>query len=116
VLWVDRNRILFFTFLTSVKNMSFEEQPVVVLACYSEEEWQRLKLVADDIESLDATYEEWRSNLQKLIEHLKLNEQPYIKHFVTVDELQAWCREQRRLNDRAARAAYVAMKGRQESR
>jgi len=111
----DKQHLHFLSGHRIKTTMSSSDSSVTVLAWYSEEEWPRLKQVAADADALDDTYEDWRQNIQGLIRTLALNDLPYIKYHVSVDELEAWCRVEGRPNDSAARAEYVALKAREEN-
>ena len=76
-------------------------------AWYSEEEWQRLRELADDVEALDATYADWLSSAERAIADLRSIGVMAVKVPVDVSQAAGWCERQSRRFDSAGRAAYV---------
>ena len=75
---------------------------------YSEDQWTMLKLVADDRDSLDTSYEQWEAGVLEALEQLR--RQPgveAIKIPVDVVALRQWCRERAKPLDRSSRAEYA---------
>ena len=68
-----------------------------------------LKLMADDPEALDVTYDQWRAGAERTLQQLK-NQSGVraVKVPVDVQMLQQWCRDQGNRLDGAARAKFIA--------
>lgn len=82
---------------------------LVGVGWYTEEQWTMLKLLADDTNSLDATYAEWEAGAQKALEQLgKTPGLEAIKVSVDVDALRQWCRERGKPLNGASRSEYIA--------
>jgi hypothetical protein len=83
---------------------------------YSPDQWSKLKLVADDSETLDSNYEEWRAGVEKTLQELR--SQPGIravKVSVDVQALQQWCRDRGKRLDGEARVQFIVEKVRDMS-
>lgn len=77
------------------------------LAWYTREAWGRLREVADDIQALDETYEDWERGALAAIRDFQSAGRHIRKVPIDIDELLTWCRERNRRIDSAARAEYV---------
>ena len=89
---------------------------VIGVAWYRREEWELLRAMAADADSLEKTYEEWLAVAEKTLR--KLRQQGLELHKVDVDvtELAAWCRAQGRPLDGGARAEFARSRGEEASR
>jgi len=78
------------------------------LAWYEPGQWSRLLELADDRDALDDTYEQWRQSAANTM--ITLATQGVILRPVAIDpdEVAAWCREQGRPFDGAARSEFTA--------
>lgn len=83
-------------------------RPVLYVAWYSPEQWKHLKRQAVDAHLLDDNYEEWLTGANQFLANLKQERKTFIKYFVDVKELKAWCEEQELPNNGASRSQYVA--------
>ena len=84
---------------------------IIGVGWYSPDEWSKLKLVAEDSESLDSNYEEWLAGAEKTLQELR--RQPGIrpvKVSVDVQQLQQWCRDHGKRLDGKARAQFIVEK------
>ncbi len=81
---------------------------IVGLAWYEASQWSRLLELADDRDALDDTYEQWRQSAANTM--VTLATQGVILRPVAIDpdEVAAWCREQGRPFDGAARSEFTA--------
>ena len=81
---------------------------LVGIGWYSEDQWTMLKLLADDPDNLDATYQGWKAGAQKAFEQMQ--KEPGIEAVkvpVDVDALLQWCRERGKPLNGASRSEYV---------
>lgn len=76
-------------------------------AWYTRAEWERLCAVADDRDALDDTFEDWERGALAVIGKLTAAGRQIRKIPIDVEALAAWCRQEGRRLDGAARAAYV---------
>ncbi len=77
------------------------------LAWYSRDAWERLRQVADDVQALDDTYENWERGALAAIRDLESVGRQIQKVPIDVEALVDWCRERNRRIDSAARAEYT---------
>ncbi|HTW39187.1 MAG TPA: BrnT family toxin [Steroidobacteraceae bacterium] len=77
------------------------------LAWYTREAWERLRQLADDVEALDESFEDWERGALSAIRELESVGRSVQKVPVDIDALVAWCRERSRRVDSVARAEYV---------
>src|SRR5687767_4245907 len=80
----------------------------IALAWYSEAEWQKLKAIAADADTLDASYEKWLAGAKKLERQLHDQGQHAHRIPLDVDTLARWCAARKRPIDSEARADYAA--------
>lgn len=80
------------------------------LAWYTRESWQRLVEVADDRETLHASFEDWKRQAVATALQLAGAGADYRKVYLDVDALVTWCRERGRPVNSAARAAYTSQR------
>jgi hypothetical protein len=80
----------------------------VGVAWYAEAEWERVREVVADPETLESCYAEWlkvaREGLRELARAGIVAEQVPVR----VGELEAWCQQQGRPLDASARSAFAA--------
>ena len=77
------------------------------LAWYTREAWKRLREVADDLDALDDTFEDWERGALAAVRDLESAGRQIRKVPIEVDALVSWCRERHCRIDSAARAEYV---------
>jgi hypothetical protein len=77
-------------------------------AWYTEEQWQRLRELADDVEALDARYADWLETAERAMADLAANGVIAVKVLVDVAEAASWCTRHSQAFDSAGRAAFVA--------
>jgi hypothetical protein len=82
----------------------------VGLAWYRPWQWQRLRTLAVDRETIENTYIEWLAAVQQRQGELNQIGVFPVKVDVDVDELAAWCRQKGVPLDGQARADFVAYK------
>jgi hypothetical protein len=80
------------------------------VAWWRPEQWARLRDIAADPDALEETYEEWLAMATKELARLAEHGIVLSKVDVDVEELLAWCNEQGRAVDGAARAAFAGAK------
>jgi hypothetical protein len=85
--------------------------PVLGIAWYKEAQWDRLREVCTDGDSLEVTFEQWFANATKTIPILArkagLPLSSIVKVVVDVDEFLAWCKVRQCEPDGSARVCYV---------
>ena len=80
------------------------------VAWYDRQHWQRMRQVASDPERLEDSYEDWVAMAEQAIAELEEAGLLIEKVPVDTEELVAWCTEENRPIDRAARAEFAAQK------
>ncbi len=80
------------------------------MAWYSRRQWELLKQVADDAETMDDTYSQWESNTQNAFRILRQSGYPVEIVDVDVAELINWAKSARRPIDGEARSEFVLEK------
>lgn len=75
----------------------------VAVSWYQKDEWEKMKALSVDAETLDDDYESWKKNANSLIASLKENGVVS----VNAEKLLAWCQEQGRPLNGEARSAYA---------
>jgi hypothetical protein len=83
---------------------------IVGVAWYTPEQWQRLKLLADDAEALDDTYQDWLKNATDQVRRLKGQGFQVVEVPIDVDEWVAWSQENGKALDGAARSEFTSRK------
>lgn len=81
---------------------------IVGIAWFREDQWQWLRALAADPEALEPTHAAWVAIAEKTMRDLAKHGVTAQKVNVDVYALHAWCVEQRRPLDSAARAEYVS--------
>lgn len=86
-----------------------KDQPVA-LAWYSREQWELLRQVASDLDSIEHTYELWEDKAENA--YRILQQSGYRVETVDVDvaELLRWCKSHGRHVDGEARSDYIEEK------
>ena len=79
----------------------------VAVSWYQKDEWEKMKALSVDAETLDDDYESWKKNANSLIASLKENGVVAQKFSVNAEKLLAWCQEQGRPLNGKARSAYA---------
>jgi len=87
-----------------------QRKPVVGVAWYTAEQWERLKLLADDPEALDDTHNDWLKNATRNARGLKKRGLKVVKVPIDVDEWAAWCQKNGKSLNGAARAEFTSQK------
>ncbi|MGM0452939.1 MAG: hypothetical protein ACQERN_07225 [Thermodesulfobacteriota bacterium] len=82
----------------------------IVLAWYTEEQWEMLRQVAADWDSMENTYAKWLGHNEDALRILQNS--GYRVRIVDVDvvELVEWCKKQKRSIDGEARADFIEEK------
>jgi hypothetical protein len=91
------------------KEASAKSGPVVGVAWYRKEDWPKLLAVSADRDNLEDTFDEWCRGAQQLLLRLVSEGVEARKVDVELDNLIAWCRNEHRPLDGAARANYVSV-------
>jgi len=92
------------------KKPKHKKEGAIGLAWYSRQQWEILKQVADDAESLDHTFSQWEAKAQNAARMLR--QSGYAVEIVDVDvtELLQWCKSGNRPLDGEARSDFVEEK------
>lgn len=105
--WADRDRWTGELTGSKARRVS-EVKTVAECAWYRAEQWERLREVAADQETLGETYEEWVANAERAVREMRRAGIHAEKVEVDVEELLAWCKARNRDVDGEARAQYAA--------
>ncbi len=81
---------------------------VAGIAWFRPDQWELLRALSVDADTLEQTHAEWENLAQKTIQDLAREGVAARKVDVDVNDLQAWCVAEHRPLDGAARAAYAA--------
>ena len=87
-------------------------RPALAVAWYDEVDWAMVKATALDPHRFDNSFAEWHAMASQTLANLNRSGTPATPVRVVAAELLAWCRANRRQNDAASRAAYVALRAR----
>jgi len=79
----------------------------IAFCWYHAEEWQKLKERAADVDILDDTYDEWKSNATRAVKDLRAEGQLIQKVKINIDDLEAWCAQHNKENNSAARSEFA---------
>ena len=90
--------------------MTGEENIGIAFCWYEAEEWEKLKQTAVDSQTLDDSYEEWKSSANNAITDLKAQGLKINKIAMRMDEFNSWCQENNSKNDSEGRSSYAAKK------
>lgn len=85
-------------------------QAVVGVAWYRAEQWDRLRQIAVDGESMHESYDEWHAEATQRLRQLQFRGIKARKVDVDLDELIAWCDRRQLPLDGSARSQFVAVK------
>jgi hypothetical protein len=80
----------------------------IAVAWYRREEWPALLAASADAAELEATYDEWLANAEKMIPQMEAHGIHVVKIDVEVNALVRWCAIKNFQVDGAARADYAA--------
>jgi hypothetical protein len=83
---------------------------IVGIAWYRPDQYALLRALAVDSDSMAETHEERQADVARTMDDLRQRGVTTRKVDVDIRELAAWCEEQGRVLDGAARAAYAAQK------
>ncbi|MBC8375001.1 MAG: hypothetical protein H8E26_03080 [FCB group bacterium] len=81
--------------------------PIVCVAWFKSNQWEKLKDVSVDSSGLGATYEEWRSNVNHTIGKMKSGGMIIHKIQIDIDELIEWAETRGVPLDGKARSEYA---------
>jgi len=86
-----------------------DEQPMmrIGLAWYTPEQWRRMRDTADDVDDLEATYEEWLAQAERAEKEIAADGHQVERVMLDVDELMAWLNETGRRATGASRLVYA---------
>ena len=87
-------------------------RPALALGWYDEVDWAMVKATALDPHRFENSFAEWHAMASQTLANLNRSGTPATPVRVVAAELLAWCRANRRQNDAASRAAYVAFRAR----
>ncbi|GAB4346346.1 MAG: hypothetical protein Kow0089_23700 [Desulfobulbaceae bacterium] len=84
------------------------EIPVLAVAWYKPEQWERLLEISEDRDKLEESYEEWLEHAEKM--RKQIIDQGYLpkKFLVDTEELLQWCRERDLPVNGESRSHYAA--------
>ena len=83
---------------------------IMGVAWYERDEWNRLLEVAADPDSLEPSYDEWKTTAESAMAKLAAAGLVVVQETVRVAELVRWCEDRGRPVDAEARAAFVTAK------
>lgn len=86
------------------------KEDVFALAWYSEEEYAKFKVLSDDPETWNESYDSWRENAEKAIRILMRGGANITRVPLIFSEVQQWCAMSGRENNSPARSEYAATK------
>lgn len=87
-----------------------DRKPLVGIAWYTPEQFERLKEVADDPDAMDDTHNEWLINATNTMRRLKKEGHQVKKVPLDIDEWVAWCQQHDKPLTRASRSQYTSEK------
>ena len=90
--------------------MTIEENIGIAFCWYEAGEWEKLKQTAIDSDTLDDSYEKWKSNANNAIVELNAQGLKINKVAMKMDEFNVWCQENNYSNNSSARSSYGAKK------
>ena len=90
-----------------------DQRRVVGIACYSRAQWPKLLAKAADREVLEETYDEWVEVFNSTVSKLTSSGLEWVRVPIDIDELVAWCVDNARPLNGAARAEFTALKTRE---
>ncbi len=87
--------------------MARSQKVVASIAWFRADQWQLLRSLAADPDTLEQTHGEWVAIAEKAIKDLARQGVTVRKVAVDVNDLRQWCAAQQRPLDASARAAYA---------
>jgi hypothetical protein len=88
--------------------------PVVGIAWFRPDQWQRLLATAADADTLERTHEQWERQAKKTLKRLRREGLNVRRADVDIEDLIFWCNQQHCDLDGKARADYAALKLREQ--
>lgn len=85
-------------------------QPVVGVSWYNEDNWARVKLAATDSERFEESYLEWLEMALDALANIQKTGINAVQFNIDADELLPWCLANKKANNAAARAEFIAEK------
>ena len=99
---------LFITIYNHKEDLMLKKEEVKIgIAWYTKEQWEKLKKVAADFKG-DETYDNWKRDMEELIEEIRERGQVPEKINIDIEELQKWCERNGKPIISESRSAYVA--------
>jgi hypothetical protein len=97
--WADRQRPI-------------ESPPAALtaIATYRPDQWDTLRAVAADRDSLDETWEKWNARIEQLIAGFEAKGLAYVCVQLDVEEIEQYCKEEGIPNDSKARSKLAILK------
>ena len=83
------------------------KRPIIGVAWYKKDQWNRLLDISEDASELEETFEEWKSNALKKIKSIEKQGAIVEKIPVDTEELLAWCNTFRLSVNSRSRTEYV---------
>ena len=96
--------------------MTTEGKIGIAFCWYEPNEWEILKETAIDSETLDDTYEEWKSNANSAINEFNAQGMKIKKISIKMSEFESWCKENNLRNNSQARSEYAVKKLQERTR
>jgi trans-aconitate methyltransferase len=89
-----------------------QRQPaqIIGVAWYTPEQWERLRSLAADADTLDDTHQDWLKNATDLVQWLKKQGFRVVKVPLDIDEWVAWCQKNGKALDGTARSEFTSQK------
>lgn len=84
--------------------------PVIGVAWYHSDQWERLKEVSEDRVDLEETWEEWSRGAEETLQRGRAKGLDVRKVDVDVEELVRWCQAKRRPINGESRSAFAVEK------
>jgi len=83
---------------------------LIGIGWYSQQEWHKLKAIAEDSDALDDTYEDFLKNFAKAQNHMKKQKMKTKKVKIIVSDLVNWCAENELPINGKSRSEFVSQK------
>ncbi len=96
--------------------MTTEKNIGIAFCWYEAGEWEKMKVTSEDSDTLDSSYEEWKSSANIAIAELMAEGLKINKIAMKMDEFNSWCKENRFKNNSKARSNYAAHKLQERNR
>ena len=78
------------------------------IACYRKDQWELFLDMADDRDKLEKTWEDWRTNLNRVINDLKNLGKKVEEIEIDLNDLANYCKEKNLPNTTKTRSRYIA--------